>query len=110
MNSRSKLLFMMLVFNELSSDGGGMQEFMPILLTSFALLTQNDRNYGARTARLWYRHITTQVQLALYALMYAALERESNDRRWWSFPRSRDWWENIVLREWDDEQWLLNFR
>ncbi|XP_074845140.1 uncharacterized protein LOC142010643 [Carettochelys insculpta] len=30
--------------------------------------------------------------------------------RLWSYPTSTDWWEQLVLEEWDDERWLRNFR
>ncbi|XP_074863292.1 BBSome complex member BBS4 isoform X2 [Carettochelys insculpta] len=30
-------------------------------------------------------------------------------RRLWSYPTSTDWWEQLVLSEWDDDCWLQNF-
>ncbi|XP_074866063.1 uncharacterized protein LOC142021313 [Carettochelys insculpta] len=31
-------------------------------------------------------------------------------RRLWSYPTSTNWWERLVLEEWDDDCWLRNFR
>ncbi|XP_074873112.1 uncharacterized protein LOC142024790 isoform X2 [Carettochelys insculpta] len=30
-------------------------------------------------------------------------------RQVWSYPTSTDWWERLVLGEWDDDRWLRNF-
>uniref|UniRef100_A0A8C4WRI3 Putative nuclease HARBI1 n=1 Tax=Gopherus evgoodei TaxID=1825980 RepID=A0A8C4WRI3_9SAUR len=32
------------------------------------------------------------------------------ERRFWARETSTDWWDRIVLRVWDDSQWLRNFR
>ncbi|CAM4688667.1 unnamed protein product [Lepidochelys kempii] len=32
------------------------------------------------------------------------------ERRFWARETSTDWWDLIVLRVWDDSQWLQNFR
>ncbi|XP_050773769.1 uncharacterized protein LOC127031078 isoform X2 [Gopherus flavomarginatus] len=32
------------------------------------------------------------------------------ERRFWAWETSTDWWDRIVLRVWDDSQWLQNFR
>ncbi|XP_054830360.1 uncharacterized protein LOC129326222 [Eublepharis macularius] len=31
-------------------------------------------------------------------------------RQHWVYPRSTDWWENIVLRHWDEHRWIRRFR
>ncbi|XP_074857124.1 2-Hydroxyacid oxidase 2 isoform X5 [Carettochelys insculpta] len=31
-------------------------------------------------------------------------------QRLWSYPTSTDWWERLVLGEWDNDRWLRNFR
>ncbi|XP_054843582.1 putative nuclease HARBI1 [Eublepharis macularius] len=31
-------------------------------------------------------------------------------RRYWIYPRSRDWWDNFVTAIWDDQLWIENFR
>ena len=32
------------------------------------------------------------------------------ERRVWSLDTSSDWWDQLVLQQWDDDQWLRNFR
>ncbi|XP_063003354.1 uncharacterized protein LOC134413155 [Elgaria multicarinata webbii] len=49
-----------------------------------------------------------RTRLAMLAA-YGDYVRETR-RRFWVRPRSKDWWENFVLKEWDDEQWLSHFR
>lgn len=39
-----------------------------------------------------------------------ALSKVSVHRRWWVYPRSRDWWDSFVMEIWDDERWVQNFR
>ena len=31
-------------------------------------------------------------------------------RQVWCYPKSYDWWENVVLCSFDEDQWLANFR
>ncbi|XP_075791513.1 uncharacterized protein LOC142830452 [Pelodiscus sinensis] len=32
------------------------------------------------------------------------------ERRVWRLDTSSDWWDRLVLQQWDDDQWLRNFR
>uniref|UniRef100_A0A8C4VPV7 DDE Tnp4 domain-containing protein n=1 Tax=Gopherus evgoodei TaxID=1825980 RepID=A0A8C4VPV7_9SAUR len=44
--------------------------------------------------------------LEILVVMWQVLAIE---RRFWAWETSTDWWDHIVLRVWDDSQWLLNF-
>uniref|UniRef100_A0A667XSF7 Putative nuclease HARBI1 n=1 Tax=Myripristis murdjan TaxID=586833 RepID=A0A667XSF7_9TELE len=58
------------------------------------------------------RHVQRWRRLHLYAVMLrAALTAGvSVQREVWCHPKSCDWWENVVLASFDDDQWLANFR
>ncbi|XP_054828310.1 uncharacterized protein LOC129344072 [Eublepharis macularius] len=38
------------------------------------------------------------------------LAQMEEPRQHWVYPRSTDWWENIVLVHWDDRRWMRRFR
>ena len=58
-------------------------------------------------SRFWtYLHNLTNAELALH--LHVAIDGEQWQRRWWEKPKSRDWWLNIVMQEWDDdEDWVI---
>lgn len=39
-----------------------------------------------------------------------ALAEVGVPRRWWVYPRSKNWWEQFIRLTWDEEQWIENFR
>ncbi|XP_054826090.1 uncharacterized protein LOC129323587 [Eublepharis macularius] len=41
---------------------------------------------------------------------WLVLAEMEEPRQHWVFPRSSDWWENIVMVHWDDRQWMRRFR
>ena len=43
-------------------------------------------------------------------LMTNSMMNQTRVHRVWCVPRSRDWWENIVLKTYIDQQWIANFR
>ena len=44
-----------------------------------------------------------------FLLSFATLQQRSR-RKVWIKIRSKDWWERVVLTEYDDEDWKRNFR
>ncbi|XP_048373451.1 protein ANTAGONIST OF LIKE HETEROCHROMATIN PROTEIN 1-like [Sphaerodactylus townsendi] len=39
-----------------------------------------------------------------------ALAEVGVPRRWWVYPRSKNWWEQFIRLTWDEEQWIERFR
>ncbi|XP_071953738.1 uncharacterized protein [Antedon mediterranea] len=71
------------------------------------------RQESERRQRLWrYLHYRRESVLSMGILLQAArgLDYGNKERSCWALPRNRDWWENMVLKEWNDEFWLTNFR
>ncbi|XP_053866613.1 uncharacterized protein LOC128827000 [Malaclemys terrapin pileata] len=83
------------------------------------MLNQNLKNQARRRQRLQrgnesdedidteFSQTTGPSALEIMVLMGQVLAVE---RQFWARETSTDWWDCIVLRDWDDSQWLRNFR
>ncbi|XP_033126524.1 uncharacterized protein LOC117124400, partial [Anneissia japonica] len=56
-----------------------------------------------------YIHNRTEALLSMNMLLHIAVDGNLQ-RRCWSLPKNRNWWENVMLSEWSDVFWLKHFR
>ena len=49
--------------------------------------------------------VTISVMMTMYCDYYIR-----NPKQMWTFPRSSNWWEDIVLNNFNDHDWMQNFR
>ncbi|XP_077188605.1 endonuclease 8-like 2 isoform X1 [Paroedura picta] len=82
-----------------------------------AALLRSHRSKNRKMCRSW--HVQSQRGLAgtsrysrraSVRSRWYALAEVGVPRRWWVYPRSKNWWEQFIRLTWDEEQWIENFR
>uniref|UniRef100_A0A8C8SFE4 DDE Tnp4 domain-containing protein n=1 Tax=Pelusios castaneus TaxID=367368 RepID=A0A8C8SFE4_9SAUR len=66
----------------------------------------NEENYNAVVAAL----VQAIQQNNSRLLQAGTLLLQSVERQCWARETNTDWWDRIAMTQWDDEQWLQNFR
>ena len=77
------------------------------------LLQKRDKNVGREVAmqRRMRRRRRAVLLLAMSTVLALCSELfVPNPRSMWAFPRSSDWWENVVLANFGRHDWMENFR
>uniref|UniRef100_A0A8D0E4K9 DDE Tnp4 domain-containing protein n=1 Tax=Salvator merianae TaxID=96440 RepID=A0A8D0E4K9_SALMN len=70
------------------------------------LISQAIHDHILRTRRIVHRRKSTGHLIPILGF----LENRSVLRRWWVCPTEQHWWEQSMLKNWDDEGWIENFR
>ena len=72
------------------------------------VLRSNARRASAK--KIWQKRWKLQATMMSLLLAMYCHDAIRNPRQLWAFPRSSNWWENIVLNNFGPHDWMQNFR